>query len=61
MVEIDKNKNEVVIRLPLNSNPEPSKSGKTLIVAGTEGFTKTTAKFKDKPVSISVNVTIPNK
>ena len=55
---IDKAKNEIVIRLPLQS-PRLSTSGKTNIVAGTGGFSRTDATIDGKPVSISVNVTIP--
>jgi len=48
--------NHVVIRWPLNSPATPSKSGKTLIIAGTGGFMPligdTTKKF-------SLNVTAP--
>ena len=50
--------NELVIRLPLEA-PHPSTSGKTLIVAGTGGFKKTTAKVGEKFVSVSVNATVP--
>lgn len=49
--------NELVIRLPLQK-PTSSKSGKTLIVATTNGFEKTDAVIENKVVSISVNAII---
>jgi hypothetical protein len=52
-------KGELVIRLPIAENPPPSMSGKTRVVATTRGFIGTTATVAGKPVSISVNATIP--
>jgi hypothetical protein len=52
-------KNEIVIRLLVDPNPPPSASGKTRVVATTRGFIGTTAVVAGKPVSISVNATIP--
>ena len=48
---------KLVIEIPLQT-PQPSKSGKTLIVATTSGFTPTTAEVKGKPVMVSVNAFI---
>lgn len=46
-------KKELVIRIPINSNPLPeSKSGKTLIVAQSEHHEKTDAMVNGKQVSI---------
>jgi len=46
-------KKELVIRIPINSNPLPeSKSGKTLIVAQSEHHEKTDAVVNGKQVSI---------
>jgi hypothetical protein len=53
--------NNVIITLPLNPAPSLSSTGKTFIIAGTGGFVRTTAIVNGKPVSISVNVTIPAK
>jgi hypothetical protein len=50
---------QLVIRLPLASEPRPSSTGKTFVIAGTGGFAKTGATIGGKPVSISVNATIP--
>lgn len=38
--------------------PSPSKSGKTLIVAGTDGFTKTNVQVDGKTVSVNVTAFI---
>lgn len=50
----------MTITFPLG-DPRPSSSGKTTIVASTGGFAVTTAQVNGKPVSISLNATIPNK
>lgn len=55
-VEI-KNKH-LVITLPLIDPPRSSKSGKTLLVASTGGFVKSTAKVAGSDVSVAVNATI---
>ncbi len=54
---IDPKTKELVIRIPTH-NPELSKSGKSYIVAGTGGFTKTEATINGKAVSVSVNAII---
>lgn len=38
--------------------PTPSASGKTLVIASTNGFQVTTAQIDGKPVSVSVNAFI---
>ena len=48
----------LVIKIPLEKTPRPSSSGKTLVVAATNGFTSTNATVDGKPISISVNATI---
>jgi hypothetical protein len=53
-------KNTLIIRIPLTT-PTPSKSGKTLLVAGTGGFVATTAQVNGQTVSLSINATIPAK
>lgn len=46
----------LVITIPINKNPEPSKSsGKTLTLASSGGFKASDAKFKDKAIYVSVN------
>lgn len=49
----------LIIEIPLSPSPKPSSTGKTYVVAGTGGFAKTDAVIGGKPVSISVNATIP--
>lgn len=51
----------LTIVVELDESPEPSSSGKTLIAATTSGFVKTGESYKGKPLSVSLNVTIPNK
>ena len=51
--------NELVIRLPINANPPPSASGKTLVVASTRGNVKTDVTVKGKKVTVGVNAYIP--
>ena len=57
-MSVEATKNELVIRLPLEKIPRPSKSGNTLIVAGTGGFIPTTVQVNGKPVRVSVNAII---
>jgi hypothetical protein len=53
--------NKLVITADLDESPSPSSSGKTLLVVNSGGFHRTDLKFKDKPVSVSLTATIPNK
>ena len=50
-VEINEKTNTITITLPL-AGLRPSKSGKTLIVASSNGNQATTAEFDGKPVII---------
>lgn len=45
--------------LELDLNPQVSKSGKTILVAGSGGFQQTAAVHDGKQISVSVNATIP--
>lgn len=55
-------KNELVIRIPVNKNPLPeSKSGKTLIVAQSEHHEKTNAVVNGKQVSVVLTAYIYKK
>jgi len=47
----------LVIRLKMQA-PERSASGKTLVVATTNGFKLTAAQAEGKPISVSVNAFI---
>lgn len=53
-MEVKIDGNYLVIRAPL-SQPTPSASGKTLVVASTRGNLKTTALIDGKPVTIGLN------
>jgi hypothetical protein len=48
----------LTIKMPVNSSPTPSTSGKTLLVATSHGIMATTAQVNGKPVKISVNAMI---
>lgn len=48
----------LVIRMPLNGKPEPSKSGKNLVVASTRGNLRTSTQVDGKPLIIGVNAYI---
>lgn len=50
-VEVDKKKNELVIRLPLQK-PTKSSSGKTLLVASSRGNQPTAATINGKQVFV---------
>ena len=47
--------NELVIRIPVNPNPTPSKSDKTLIVASSHGPVTTDCMIDGKPVVVGLN------
>jgi hypothetical protein len=49
---------ELVIRLPLNNPPRPSATGKTLVVASSNGNKPTEAKINGEPVIVGVNAYI---
>lgn len=50
--------NNLVITIPLNPDPQPSASGKTLIVASSGGNKETDCKVKGKPVVVGLNAYI---
>lgn len=51
----------LVIKVPLHNNPPVSSTGKSKLVASTNGFFKTGLTHLGQPVSVSLNVIIPNK
>ena len=55
---IDNKSGELVIRVKLNSEPQPSASGKTLVVASSHGNQPTSAQVQDKPVIVGLNAYI---
>jgi hypothetical protein len=46
---------ELVIRVPVANPPQPSKSGKTLVVASSHGNKPTAATVGGKPVIVGFN------
>jgi hypothetical protein len=50
--------NELVIRIPMLSEPTRSKSGKTMLVATTNGNVMTEATVNRKPITIGLNAYI---
>ena len=50
---------ELVIRIPLENPPRPSKSGKTMIVATSSGNVTTSATVDGKQVVVGLNCYIP--
>ena len=50
---------ELVIRIPLETPPRPSKSGKTMIVATSAGNVTTSCIVDGKAVIIGLNAYIP--
>jgi hypothetical protein len=46
---------KLIIELPINKDPQPSASGKTLVVATTHGNVTTEVMINGKPVVIGVN------
>ena len=52
--------NDLVISIPMQP-PTPSKSGKTLMVATTNGNIITAAKVDGKPITIGLNAYIKNE
>ena len=50
-------KNELVIRVPMQT-PTASKSGKTMIVASSNGYVATSAIVNGKPVIVGFNAYI---
>jgi len=51
-------KGELVIRIALCDPPRPSASGKTLVVASSQGNKPTAAQVQGKPVIVGVNAYI---
>jgi hypothetical protein len=56
-VTIDEKKKQITIVADLQT-PQPSKSGKTLVIASTRGNLKTSAQFQGKNVTVGLNVYI---
>jgi hypothetical protein len=54
-MKVSEENGELVIRVPMNKNPQPSASGKTLIVATSNGNQPTTVQVNGKPVTVGFN------
>jgi hypothetical protein len=50
--------NMLVIKIPMNPNPQPSATGKTLVVASTHGNMTTPVMVDGKPIVIGLNAYI---
>ena len=57
-VKVDENCNVLTIEIPL-SPPAPNSTGRTFVVASTRGFARTEATVGGKPLSVSINATVP--
>lgn len=55
-VEIDKETNEVIIRLPIENEPKNSASGKTKIIASSSGRGITTETYDGKQLMVTASV-----
>ncbi len=51
----------LTIEIPVNATPQPSTSGKTLLVASSHGGRTTDAKVGDKNIVVSLNAYVPNE
>lgn len=49
----------LTIQIPVNPQPEPSTSGKTLVVASTRGNKKTSVQVEGKELVVGLNAYIP--
>lgn len=58
--KIDEVKKTITITMDLSPNPEPSKSGKSLNIASTQGNKKTEAKYKGKQIVVGAFAYVPN-
>lgn len=54
-------KGELVIRIPVSDDPQPSATGKTLVVASSRGNIKTDVMIQGKPLTIGLNAYISAK
>ena len=55
-IEIDKKSNEVVIRLPILEEPKESATGKTKVIASSQGSTLAQETFNDKRLMVTASV-----
>jgi hypothetical protein len=55
MAKVEIKGKQLIITMDLESDPQPSKSGKNLVLASTHGNEKTTTEYKGKQITIGVN------
>ena len=55
-VEIDKETNEVIIRLPIEKEPKDSASGKTKVIASSSGRNVTTESYEGNQLMVTASV-----
>lgn len=60
-MQVTKENNELVIRIPMAVNPQPSASGKSLTVSSTRGNTTTDLVVGGHNLVIGLNAYIPNR
>jgi hypothetical protein len=60
-VKVSIENGELVIRLPLNKPPEPSQSGKTLVIASTHGNQRSDVTVDGQPVTVGVTAYISKR
>ena len=56
---IDESRGTITVTVPIDKTTPMSKKKRSRILATTNGFVQTELEFKDKPVSVSVNVIVP--
>lgn len=57
-VSVDEKKQTVTIEMPLINPPEPSKTGRTLLVATTRGAVESEVAVNGQPLQINLNAYI---
>lgn len=57
-VKMNEKKTELTITIPVNAKPEPSATGKTLLVASTHGTMKSEIMVDGKPLQINLSAYI---
>ena len=55
-IEIDKETNEVVLRLPILEEPKESASGKTKVIASSKGSNVTKESYNGKRLMVTASV-----
>jgi hypothetical protein len=58
MLKVTIENGELVVRAPISENPEPSSTGKTLVVASSRGNYKSDAMIQGQQVIIGLNAYI---